>query len=127
SLASHIETLEKNAFLDIPEIADQIKLLKLNNNDTSLFFVHDGTGNLQSYFELVKYMELDCYGIQYRTESFGPDTLCINQLAQDYIEKIKMVQDSGPYNLVGWSFGGLLSLEIAKQFIESGDTVNSLV
>lgn len=127
SLASHIETLEKNAFLDIPEIADQIKLLKLNNNDTSLFFVHDGTGNLQSYFELVKYMELDCYGIQYRTESFGPETLCIKQLAQDYIEKIKMIQDSGPYNLVGWSFGGLLSLEIAKQFIESGDTVNSLV
>ncbi|WP_340203689.1 amino acid adenylation domain-containing protein [Ascidiimonas sp. W6] len=126
-LSLHIEAIEKKAFLNIPEIADQIKLLKLSKADESIFFIHDVTGNLQCYFELVKKMDLSCYGIQYKTESFGPQVIEIKQLAQEYIEKIKMIQSSGSYNLVGWSFGGLLSLEIAKQLKEAGDTVNSLV
>jgi N-(5-amino-5-carboxypentanoyl)-L-cysteinyl-D-valine synthase len=48
------------------------------------------------------------------------------KLALDYICYIKSVQKNGPYNLFGWSFGGILAFEITRQLIEQGDIVRNL-
>jgi N-(5-amino-5-carboxypentanoyl)-L-cysteinyl-D-valine synthase len=47
-------------------------------------------------------------------------------LADYYFKQIKNIQNSGPYHLLGWSFGGILAIETARRLIENGDTVNSL-
>jgi thioesterase domain-containing protein len=44
-------------------------------------------------------------------------------IATLYIKEIRTVQASGPYFLGGYSFGGTLALEIARQLREQGETV----
>src|SRR6266498_2982644 len=48
-------------------------------------------------------------------------------MAADYVEQIRAVQESGPYNLLGWSFGGIAAHEIAVQLQAAGEQVASLV
>jgi thioesterase domain-containing protein len=39
----------------------------------------------------------------------------LEQLAATYLKQIRHVQSSGPYFIVGWSFGAIVAYEIAKQ------------
>jgi amino acid adenylation domain-containing protein/non-ribosomal peptide synthase protein (TIGR01720 family) len=48
-------------------------------------------------------------------------------LAMQTITMIKSIQPSGPYQLLGWSFGGVLALEIARQLVANGDKVEKLL
>lgn len=88
-------------------------LVTLNNdgNNTPLFFVHPGDGNILCYAPLVKELDRDrpYYGLQ-QIESAS-----IEQLASSYINEIRSVQVKGPYNLIGWSLGGTIAHEIAYQ------------
>lgn len=52
--------------------------------------------------------------------------LSFESLAETYIAHIKTLQPTGPYTLFGWSFGGVLAFEIAKQLIQAGDRVSHL-
>ena len=50
----------------------------------------------------------------------GRDILTI---ARDCIEAIRRVQPRGPYQLVGFSFGGCVALEVARELERSGERV----
>ncbi|MFF5207925.1 SDR family NAD(P)-dependent oxidoreductase [Streptosporangium sp. NPDC000396] len=39
----------------------------------------------------------------------------VSERAARYVEEIRKVQPAGPYRLGGWSFGGILAFEIARQ------------
>jgi len=49
--------------------------------------------------------------------------ISIEELAADYVAQISGYQKKGPYYLGGFSIGGLLSLEIARQLKETGEEV----
>ncbi len=40
-----------------------------------------------------------------------------------YLNEIKKQQPYGPYFLGGWSFGGMIAFELAKQLSEAGDQI----
>jgi thioesterase domain-containing protein len=48
-------------------------------------------------------------------------------MASEYIEQIRSVQESGPYHLLGWSFGGIVAHEIAVQLQADGVEVGALI
>jgi thioesterase domain-containing protein len=48
-------------------------------------------------------------------------------MASEYIEQIRSVQESGPYHLLGWSFGGIAAHEIAVQLQADGAEVGALI
>ncbi|GAA0438330.1 hypothetical protein GCM10010357_69680 [Streptomyces luteireticuli] len=50
----------------------------------------------------------------------------IEQLAADYLGRIRTVQPCGPYRLLGWSFGGLVAHAIAVQLEREGQQVELL-
>jgi amino acid adenylation domain-containing protein len=50
----------------------------------------------------------------------------IPSMAQAYISAMKTVQPAGPYQLAGWSMGGLIGHEMAYQLTVSGDEVRFL-
>ena len=54
-------------------------------------------------------------------------SVTFEKLAHEYIAYIKSIQSKGPYNLFGWSFGGVLALEIAKQLTDRQNRVENLV
>jgi thioesterase domain-containing protein len=62
-------------------------------------------------------------------EQYGENNtnyITFENLAQNYIQYIKLIQAKGPYNLFGWSFGGVLAFEIARQLSIKGEIVNNL-
>lgn len=44
----------------------------------------------------------------------------IEEMAACYLEAIRTVQPEGPYLLAGWSMGGIIALEIARQLAAAG-------
>jgi thioesterase domain-containing protein len=51
----------------------------------------------------------------------------VSEMARTYLKMIQSVSPSGPYYLVGFSFGGVLAYEIAVQLRKSGQPVPFLV
>jgi thioesterase domain-containing protein len=48
-------------------------------------------------------------------------------MAADYLSLIRKIQPVGPYNLLGWSFGGLVAHSIATRLQAAGQDVSMLV
>jgi thioesterase domain-containing protein len=48
-------------------------------------------------------------------------------MADRYLREIRAVQPHGPYRLVGWSMGGVVAYEMARQLRAAGEEVGRLV
>ncbi|MEU3186546.1 amino acid adenylation domain-containing protein [Streptomyces sp. NPDC006923] len=47
-------------------------------------------------------------------------------LAEYYLAHIRRLQPSGPYSLLGWSFGGVLALEVSSRLARADERIGSL-
>lgn len=98
--------------------------------DKSPFFcVHPAGGHVLCYFQLARYLGTDqpFYGLQ--AQGFYGDEeplTTVNEMASLYVEAIKSVQLKGPYQIGGWSFGGVVAYEVAQQLQQQGDEVSLL-
>ncbi|MGA7488363.1 MAG: alpha/beta fold hydrolase, partial [Xanthobacteraceae bacterium] len=91
-----------------------------------LFCIHPGGGLSWSYSGLMRHLpaERPIYGLQARgitQPQMAPHTL--DEMAADYLSFIRKVQPAGPYNLLGWSFGGLVAHAIAARLQDEGERV----
>ena len=50
----------------------------------------------------------------------------IEALAEYYLQQLRAVQPQGPYRLGGWSMGGVIAFEMARQLAEEDDSVQLL-
>ncbi|HEX9986362.1 MAG TPA: amino acid adenylation domain-containing protein [Thermoanaerobaculia bacterium] len=106
-------------------------LVRLNDGagSTPLFVVHPFGGKIDCYTGLAAGLNDVCtvYGIQ-APFNFNHDLRfdTLEQLATTYVEAIKYVQAEGPYRLAGWSAGGTIAYEIARQLETGGDSVDYL-
>ena len=48
-------------------------------------------------------------------------------LAEYYVAHLRRIQANGPYHLLGWSFGGVLSFEIARRLSLDGERIANLM
>ncbi|WLP92120.1 non-ribosomal peptide synthetase [Gordonia sp. NB41Y] len=48
------------------------------------------------------------------------------ELAARHVAALRSAQPSGPYRLVGWSLGGLIAHEVARQLVDAGEQVTHL-
>jgi len=48
-------------------------------------------------------------------------------LAEYYVAQVIKIQARGPYSFLGWSFGGVLSLEMANQLARAGHRIENLL
>ncbi|NED83430.1 amino acid adenylation domain-containing protein [Streptomyces sp. SID11233] len=94
-----------------------------------LFCVHPAAGFPWCYAGLTSPLGADrpVYGLQARGLD-GPDVLptSVRVMAADYLEQVRSVRPTGPYHLLGWSFGGVVAHEMAVQLEESGESVETL-
>ena len=51
----------------------------------------------------------------------------LQHLVSLYVEEIKRIQPVGPYNLVGYSLGGMFVLEAARKLVQDGDEIGVLM
>ncbi len=95
-----------------------------------LFCVHPAAGVGSVYSGLLQYIDSDhrpVYAIQASPSSRGEWPTSVGEMAHEYVEQIRTIQPSGPYNLLGWSFGGLVAHEMACQIQELGEDIGTLV
>ncbi|HRO13687.1 MAG TPA: SDR family NAD(P)-dependent oxidoreductase [Paracoccus sp. (in: a-proteobacteria)] len=95
------------------------------------FFVVAGMfGNVMNLRALAQRIGRDrrVYGLQARG-LFGGDSPHEDfaEAARDYLAEIRQVQPRGPWLLGGFSGGGLIALEMARQLAEAGETVGQLI
>ncbi|BCL80820.1 non-ribosomal peptide synthetase [Ktedonobacteria bacterium brp13] len=97
--------------------------------DTSrppFFCVHAVGGTVFRYYQLARYLGHDqpFYGLQAPDlDGQGRTYETIEQLADHYITELRAVQAQGPYFLGGWSMGGVVAFEMARQLCMQGQDV----
>ena len=133
-----------NVLFQAPTIAELAKLLSVprtlgtqahldnlvpiqpNGTRTPLFCVHGDEAN----HYLPKYLGSDqpFYGFMHQGEEglLIPYTE-VETIAAHYIMEMKQVRPVGPYNLTGYSFGGLVAFEMARQLTMAGDGVPMVI
>ena len=90
------------------------------------FWVHPIGGNVVCYGELARCLGRDqpFYGL--RAQGLHGERECftrIDRMAARYVEEIGGRQPEGPCFLGGWSLGGLVAFEMARQLAQKGRSV----
>ncbi|HYG64199.1 MAG TPA: thioesterase domain-containing protein, partial [Thermoanaerobaculia bacterium] len=86
-----------------------------------LFCVHPVGGDVACYRELARRLGSDqpVYGLRSPQEPVTD----LRQMAALYVEAARQAQPTGPYRLAGWSMGGLVAYEMARQLVAQGEAV----
>lgn len=103
--------------------------LQPNGSHRPFFCVHPGQGTVMAYVDLAQCLGSDYpfYGLEsLGLYEEGKSYSRIEDMAMHYIEAMRSVQPQGPYNLGGWSFGGLVAYEMAQQLYAQGQQVSLL-
>jgi len=93
------------------------------------FCIHPIFGVVLPYYELAGHLGTDqpFYGLQpFGIDGLHPPLTSIEEMAARYIKALRQVQPQGPYQLGGWSFGGLVAFEMAQQLHRAGEQVSLL-
>ncbi|AMO95404.1 amino acid adenylation domain protein [Collimonas fungivorans] len=92
-----------------------------------LIFIHEPSGEVLSYERLTRHIdeEIGIYGIRADRNAVSADS-SNEALAASYVALIRQAQPDGPYRLAGWSAGGVLAYEVARQLLEQGQGVEFL-
>ncbi|RKG86206.1 condensation domain-containing protein, partial [Corallococcus terminator] len=93
------------------------------------FCVHPAGGNVLAYAELAKQLGPDqpFHGLQSQgLDGTRPPLDTVEAMAALYVDALRAVQPKGPYRLGGWSMGGVVAYEMARQLQARGEAVELL-
>ncbi|OBK66026.1 hypothetical protein A5653_20030 [Mycobacterium colombiense] len=92
-----------------------------------LFCVHPAGGVSWPYQVLGNYLGCSIIGIQQTAANGEAEPASIRDMAKNYADRIQGIDPTGPYNLLGWSFGGAVAHEIAIELQRRGCEVGRIV
>lgn len=99
--------------------------LKAGSKHPPILIGH-GVGGRASFSELAKHIPTDhpVYGIQAKGVDGLEEPLGrIEDMAEYYLCGLRKLQQQDPYILIGYSFGGLIALEMAQRLLKDGKRV----
>ncbi|WP_030562758.1 alpha/beta fold hydrolase, partial [Streptomyces aureocirculatus] len=91
-----------------------------------LFCVHPGGGVSWAYRALGSVLKRPIIGIQ-QTVDDGERPRTVREMAEHYADLVQEEQPEGPYDLLGWSFGGVVAQQLAITLERRGARVRRLV
>ncbi|MER6531795.1 amino acid adenylation domain-containing protein [Streptomyces sp. NPDC001508] len=108
---------------------DVLLPIRTKGDKEPLFCIHPGGGISWSYSPLAQFFPEGhpIYALQARGldgKESPPGSM--QEMVDDYLDHIRAVQPSGPYYLLGWSFGGVVAHQIAVQLQDAGQSVAML-
>jgi polyketide synthase PksM len=102
--------------------------LNLSTQGRPVFWFHGGLGGVEAYQGIAQKSQRPFYGIQARGWMSDRSPLHgIQAMAAYYVDIIRSVQPEGPYDLGGYSLGGCIAYEVARQLQKLGQVVDTIV
>jgi len=118
------------ALLEQPDTPSFLPLVPLKHGtEGPPIFVAHGLGSIRELFHVVRRLELPypVHGMQVKgIDGISQPLESVESMADVYLDAIRQVQPHGPYSLVGYSFGGLVALEVAQCLVARGERVGLL-
>ena len=114
----------------MPKVEGMILIKKGSERAKDIFVIHDGSGDIGGYLEFCDNIEGDFnfWGIKAnKPTEYHPQDMSIEKMASNYVEKILNVQKEGEYNIIGWSLGGVIAFEMARQMEEAKKEIGKLI
>nr|WP_244172052.1 non-ribosomal peptide synthetase [Myxococcus virescens] len=112
-----------------PGHASPLVPIQSGGSQRPVFCVHPVSGNVLPYLELSRRLGPDqpfyafqALGLDGERAPLGT----VEAMASTYVEAMRGVQASGPYRLAGWSLGGVVAFEMARQLEQQGEQVEQL-
>jgi thioesterase domain-containing protein/aryl carrier-like protein len=106
-----------------------VALNRAMTDTTPLFCIHPGLGGIFDYRVLAEKLEglrrtygLACPMLEDLSCTYGS----VEEMVDDYVERIVRKQPRGPYHLLGWSLGGALAAMAAARLEKRGEAVSFL-
>lgn len=104
--------------------------MRISGTLPPLFMIPAAQGGAFHFRELVPLLSINqpCYCLTPRIAANGEHNYqSIPHLASLCVELIRSLQPQGPYRIIGYSFGGVLSWEIAHQLEKAHEKVETLI
>lgn len=119
-------------YLDATPATPRRALVSLQTQGAAppFYFVHAVTGTLFPYRHVLKHLgqEQMIYGFEVPfSDDEAAQVESIEALAAHYVEELRAHQPCGPYFSGGYSMGGLIAFEMARQLRAQGQTIGLLV
>ncbi len=128
----HAQTIARLAALleqpTLPRFSPLVEV-KPGSGHPPVLIVHGLAGTVP-FFELAQHIQTGnpVYGFQAKgVDGIEEPLASIETMAAFYLDSLRNLQPHGPYCLIGYSFGGLVTLEMAQRLTERGEKVSLLV
>jgi amino acid adenylation domain-containing protein len=90
-----------------------------------VWFLHGGGGLGWAYYSFVLHLpDRPAYALQSRgSDGVEPLAGSVEEMIEDYVTQILKIQPDGPFNLIGWSYGGSVVQAVADALDRRGHEV----
>jgi thioesterase domain-containing protein len=104
--------------------------MKVGRPGPCLFLVPGTGGRVEGFenFATLLHTPMPVFAIEARgVDGSGEPDSNIEQLVSHYLSRVRALQATGPYFLLGHSFGGMVAFEMAQRLIEAKESVGCLI
>lgn len=129
----HAPTIsDQAALLEQPTdpVVPPLVRLRAGSDHPPLFITHGLGGSVMDLYQVAKRIQTQhsIHGLQARgIDGIEKPMDRIEDMARYSLDAVKQLQPCGPYYLIGFSLGGLVTLEMARQLVERGETIGLLL
>jgi thioesterase domain-containing protein len=121
SLSQWLQTDTTSALEVVP-----VQTLKTGTG-VPLFCIHPAGGISWPFHTLGNYLDCPIIGISQILQDEEAEPRSIRDLAKNYADRTQAVYPTGPYNILGWSFGGVVAHELAIELQRRGCVIARLI
>lgn len=125
TIAALAAVLEQPATPRVPPLVQ----LKAGSKEPPVFIAHGLGGSVMDFFQVVKLIETPhaIHGLQAKgIDGLDEPLDTIEDMARYSLDAVQQLQPHGPYLLIGFSLGGLVTLEMAQQLLAQGEKIGLL-
>ena len=122
TIAALAALLEEPATQRVPPLIQ----LKTGSQEPPIFITHGLGGSVMDFYQVVKHIQTPhaIYGMQAKgIDGMEEPSDRIEDMARYSLDAVRQQQPRGPYLLAGYSLGGLVVLEMARQLAAEGEKV----
>lgn len=104
--------------------------IRKGDGEPAFYCVHGAGGNVLNFWDISRHLgdTQPFYGLQMRgVDGKYPPPQSVEEMATEYVEAILRHQPEGPFCLGGYSGGGVVAYEMARQMKEAGHEIALLV